>query len=387
IEVATWTDGPGVCPPGLPQVDLHTAEELAAAARGDEPFDADPPATCYFVHDGEYAADGVLLYLLRGGAPDAPRVFVGQTRDGVVIRSRAGTDPERPIADLVLSNLTLDLTGYDGGSGSFNTLSLYEDSRIRIDHVTFTGDCATGLRGAHLETNGTTDLVVDSCLIENYGHCGPEGHEDHGVYLANGSDLVFVNNWVRGNASRGFQLYTQGGEYGTLDGVVLERNRISGNGHGDYEDGIVINAYGTGTIEDVVIRHNLLDDNHYSGIRFAGGLMSGVVVQNNTFYRNGVASGADGRSELNVDDEGGGAGATFDRNLFVVEHHLINDCHGGADLGFHVGDNFVDGDPGSGGDGSCLGPQTTGDPHLTDPAGGDFVPLDPVAATYGAWAP
>jgi len=40
-------------------------------------------------------------------------------------------------------------------------------ARIEIDHVTFTGDCATGLKGGHIETNGTDGLLVNNKLINN----------------------------------------------------------------------------------------------------------------------------------------------------------------------------------------------------------------------------
>jgi len=83
-------------------------------------------------------------------------------------------------------------------------------------------------------------------------------------------------------------MYTQGGEYGTLDKVLIERNRITENGHADYEDGIVINGSGTGPISHVTIERNILDHNRYSGIRFAGGAQSDIVITKNTFAANGA---------------------------------------------------------------------------------------------------
>src|SRR5689334_10936472 len=65
-DVGTWSDAPGACPPGLPQVDLSTSAELASASRGEDAYSNDAPATCYLLHDGTYEGDGVLLYFTKG---------------------------------------------------------------------------------------------------------------------------------------------------------------------------------------------------------------------------------------------------------------------------------------------------------------------------------
>ena len=255
LAIGEWTDGPGVCPSGTTKVDITTQSQLASAARGESPYDSDPPATCYFIHNGTYATTGVVLYVLKGGvAGAAPRAFVGESRAGVVIHGRGNVADG--VSDVLVTNLTFDLTGYTQ-SGAFNTLNLGNGNDVTVDHVTFTGDCATGLQGGHIETNGTSNVLVDSCLIEKFGQCagtGGTGHEDHGVYLASGSHIVLRNNVIRLNSSRGVQMYTQMGQYGTLDAVTLERNRIYQNGHRDYEDGVVINSSGTGPITHVTIR-------------------------------------------------------------------------------------------------------------------------------------
>jgi hypothetical protein len=323
--------------------------------------------------------------MTKGGVPGgAHRYFVGQSRAGVVIHGRAAIDDG--IGDITVQNLTFDLTGYSE-SKSFNTLTLGTGKNITVDHVTFTGDCATGLQGGHIETNGTDSLLVECCLLEKFGNCGGGGHLDHGVYLAGGSNLVFRNNVIRQNSSRGIQMYTQGGQYGTLDKVLIERNRITENGHADYEDGIVINGSGTGSITNVTIQRNILDHNYYSGIRFAGGAESGIVITRNTFAANGAGSSSPSRSEINIDAMGGAAGTAISANLFDVGNVLINECYDAVALKFGFGDNFVHGAVPSGTKGDCVAKQTLGDPQLVNPAQGDFHPGNPAAAAYGAYSP
>jgi Right handed beta helix region len=383
-DVGVWQDGPGQCPGGMPKKDITTSAELASASRGDDAYQGDAPATCYFVHDGSYSQDPVIFYALKGGEPGgARRVFVGESRDGVVIHGR-GTI-EDGTSDVTVSNMTFDLTGYQD-SGAFNTMTLGDGKNITIDHVTFTGDCMTGLQGGHIETNKTEGVLVEACLIEKFGHCNGGGHEDHGVYLGAGKGITLRNNVIRGNSSRGIQMYTQGGEYGTLDGITVENNLIDSNGHADYEDGIVINSYGTGPITNVTIQRNILLKNYYSGIRFAGGTESGVV-RDNTFVQNGAGSTSASRSEINVDASGGNANTGIDGNIFDVGNLLINDCYVGASHGFTLGGDFVHGATPSGAKSNCVGTEHLGDPMFADPAGGDYHPTNPAAKAYGAYAP
>jgi hypothetical protein len=385
VTIGEWTDAPGTCPAGVPQVDIHTASELADASRGEGAYAADAPNTCYLIHDGDYTQSGVLVYITKGGVPGgAHRVFVGESRAGVVVHGRASIDDG--VGDVTIANLTFDLTGYSQ-TGSFNTLSLGNGQNITVDHVTFTGDCATGLKGGHIETNGTAGVLVEACLIEKFGNCGGGGHEDHGVYLASGHDIVFRNNVIRQNSSRGIQLYTQGGEYGTLDHITIERNRISQNGHADYEDGIVINGSATGTITNVTVQRNIFDRNYYSGIRFAGEATSAIVVTRNTFDANGAGSSSASRSEINIDDVGEAVGATIEKSIFQVGNVLINDCYDAASMGFGLSGNFVNGSVPSGAAGNCVSMVTMGDPQFADAAKGDYHPQSPAAAAFGAYAP
>jgi hypothetical protein len=384
--IATWTDSPGACPDGMPKVVIQTADELASAARGEDAYANDAPATCYFLENGDYTQSGVVFYVLKGGEPGGTRrLFIGESRQGVVIHGRGNV--EDGVSDVTMANLTFDLTGYSA-SGAFNTLNLSNGRNISVDHVTFTGDCNTGLMGGHIETNGTTNVLVDSCLIEKFGHCGGGGHEDHGIYLASGSHITIRNSVVSGNSSRGIQMYTASGAYGTLDTVVVERSRITGNGHADYEDGVVINAAGTGTIKNVTLSRDIFDHNYYSGIRFVGGVESGVLVDHSTFDSNGAGSTSASRSEINIDSAGGGAGTTTKALLFNVGNLLINDCYDAASLGFGIGVSFVHGAVPAGAAGNCVAAgQITGDPSFANAAAGDYHPGNAAASAFGAYAP
>jgi len=376
--IAEWTDGPGVCPSGMPQQTIATAAELEAAARGDDPFAEDAAGTCYLIADGTYASSSnVLLWVTDGGTASTPRYFVGESRDGVIINARATVEADH----VVIRNLTFDLTGY-AQSGTFNTVSVEGATNTTLDHVTLTGDCHTGSTGGHVELNDTVGTVIDSCVIENFGDCGPDGHLDHGVGIAAAQNAAVRNSIIRGNASRGIQLNTQQGDYGTIDGVVIENNRIYQNGHADYEDGIAINGEDSGTIANVTIRHNLIYDNYYSGLRFVGAALSGIVVEQNTFHDNGSGSSSANRSEVNLDADGSGAGTTITGNILAVGYQLLNDCYSSASAGFAIEDNIVFG---AGSTGACISGSTEADPQFEDAANGDYHPNSAAVVGYGAY--
>jgi hypothetical protein len=390
-DIGTWIDAPGACPSGMTKIDLTTESDLENATRGEGNHASDPASVCYFIHNGTYVQSGstIPMFIKKGGA-DAThrRVFVGESRTGVIVKGRATIGTEDAIISHVqISNLTFDLTGFSQ-SGSFNTLSLVENSTdLRIDHVTFTGDCKTGANGGHVEVDHSTDVIVEECIIEKFGRCGPNGHQDHGVYLAVGNNLTIRNNDIRGNASRGIQFNTEGGDFGTLDNIVIERNRIHDNGHSDYEDGIVMNATGTGTISNVTIQRNLIYGNYYSGIREAGDVFKSVVIRNNTFYANGTASSGSGRSELNLDDEGSGAATSVTRNIIVAANRILNNCYDSQPRGYALTDNIVQGTAPSGTAGNCISGSTSADPVFSDAATGNFHTQNAAVSGYGAYAP
>lgn len=376
ISIGEWTDSPGTCPSGSTRVDITTVQQMEDASRGDAHADG----TCFFVHDGTYTQRGgtLPLYSMVAGTAGHPVVWVGESRGGVIIHGRATFEA----AHVSISNMTFDLTGY-AQTGAFNTITVLADD-ITISHVTLTGDCMTGLQGGHIEVDeGHGPVTIDSCLVERFGQCHavrPIGRLDHGIYLAAGHDITITNNVVRGNSSRGIQLNTQDGVFGTLTHVIITNNRIYENGHADYEDGMVLNgnmAGGTtGTIDDVVVRHNLFYRNYYSGIRFSGNVTMNVIVSQNTFFHDGMASSGAGRSEINLDT--GTPGLSVTANIFVPVRTVLNACAAGTTL---TG-NVAMGDAA----GSCISSTVSADPMFTNAASDDYTTTNPAVASYGAYA-
>lgn len=385
-DIGTWTDAPGQCPAGTTQVDITQLSELEGATRGEGRYASDPPGVCYLVHDGTYQQSGGTLpmYIQKGGV-DAThqRVFVGQSRGGVVVRGRATVDAG--VSHVRISNLTFDLTGFSQ-SGSFNTVTLLAGNDLVVDHVTFTGDCKTGANGGHVEVDGASGVLVEACIIEKFGRCGPDGHQDHGVYLASGKDITLRDNDIRGNASRGIQFNTEGGNFGTLDGVTIERNRVHDNGHADYEDGIVMNATGTGKISNVVVQNNLIYANYYSGLRESGAVFESISIRDNTFFHDGAASSGAGRSELNLDSAGSGASTVVTRNVIVAASAFLNDCYDSKARNYVLEDNVVQGSA-PGGSGDCVSGSVTVNPMFADASAGDFHANAAAVSGYGAYAP
>ena len=367
---------PGTCPAGTTRVDIGSVSALQDASRGERAYADDPPNTCYFIANGTYSSGLTLpMYFLKGGSAPGARYFVGATRQGVVIRGRSTV--EGGIGNLVITNLTFDMTGYDQG-GSYSTLTIGAASNITVKDVTFTGDCVAGKNGGHIESDGVDGLTVDSVLVEKFGRCGTfSGHQDHGIYISYGSNITIRNSIIRGNSSRGIQMYTAGAP---ITGVTIQGNWIYQNGHADYEDGIVIS--GDTAITNLLIERNLIYKNYYSGIRFVGSPMSGVSIVQNTFDSNGAGSTSSSRSEVNLDASGSGAGTTFWRNIFNAGNRLINNCYDSAGRGFSINDNVLNGS----GAGNCVGTVIQANPQFVDAANGDYHTQNPDVRAYGAYA-
>ncbi|HEX4404385.1 MAG TPA: right-handed parallel beta-helix repeat-containing protein [Polyangia bacterium] len=360
--------------------------DLADATRGAGAHASDPANTCYLIHDGSYVQSGATLpfYVRQGGvSATARRLFIGQSRAGVVIQGRGTIDTG--ISHVLVSNMTFTLTGYSQ-SGSFNTFTVLDGTDVVLDHMTFTGDCATGSTGGAVEVDGTTGFVLQSSLVEKFGHCASGGHLDHGVYISSGNGIAISNNEIRLNSSRGIQLNTEDGSFGTIDNVTITGNRIHGNGHADYEDGIVLNGGGAGTIAHVTIQNNLIYGNYYSGIRVVDVAYATIVISQNTLSGNGVAAAGPGKSEMNIDSFGCGANTNVTRNIISAGYQVLNDCYDALSRKYALVGNVVQGAAPTGEAGNCISQSVVAAPMFVNAVAADFHTQNAAVAAYGAYA-
>jgi len=160
---------------------------------------------------------------------------------------------------------------------------------------------------------------------------------------------------------------------------------IHDNGHADYEDGIVLNGSGSGTVGNVTLEHNLTYANYYSGIRTVDTAYTNVLVRKNTFYRNGLLSSAAGRGEIVLDDSSAGQNETFTSNILFAGFQVINSCPAATGSNYRFTDNVVHGTVPSGA--SCMTGNVVLDPSFLDPGSADFHTSNLAAAAYGAYAP
>jgi hypothetical protein len=281
--------------------------------------------------------------------------------------------------------MTFTLTGYSQ-SGSFNTLTVLDGTDVVVDHMTFTGDCATGSTGGAVEIDGTTNFVLQSSLVEKFGHCASGGHLDHGVYISSGNGIVISNNDIRLNSSRGIQLNTEDGSFGTISNVTITGNRIHDNGHADYEDGIVLNGGGTGSIANVAINHNLIYGNYYSGIRVVDVAYATIVISQNTLFANGAAAASPGKSEMNVDSSGCGANTSVSRNIISAGYQVLNDCYDALSRNYTLFGNVVQGTAPTGAAGNCITQSVVQAPMFVNPTAADFHSQNAAFVAYGAYS-
>jgi hypothetical protein len=145
-------------------------------------------------------------------------------------------------------------------------------------------------------------------------------------------------------------------------------------------------ATDTGIISNVVIVHNLVYANYYSGLREVGDAFSAILIRNNTFYMNGGLSTASGRSEVNLDDTGSGASTSINRNILIAANWVLNDCYDSLPRGYGLSDNLVQGAVPTGSAGNCIFASTSADPMFASATTADFHPQSSAAVTYGAYS-
>jgi hypothetical protein len=122
----------------------------------------------------------------------------------------------------------------------------------------------------------------------------------------------------------------------------------------------------------------------YVSVSSAKGALLGEF---STFEGNGVGSSAQGRSEINLDDQGAGTGASIRKNIFAIGNTLINNCYDVTSLMFGISDNVVFGATPSGAKGNCISGSQNLDPQFANLAVADYRPGNAATKPYGAYAP
>jgi hypothetical protein len=206
-------------------------------------------------------------------------------------------------------------------------------SHIVIEGFTVTGAARAGIaaldcdhitvRRNRTDQNGRWGVFTGFCddlLIES-NETSRSGTE-HGIYASNSADRPVIRNNVSwGNARCGIHLNGDvnfGGD-GVISDAVVEGNVIYDNGR---DGGSGINGDG---LVDAVIRNNVIDGNHASGISLymidGGEPSTGNLVINNT-----IRMASDGRWAINIQD--GSTGNTLRNNILL---HL-NASRGAIDI-------------------------------------------------------
>lgn len=260
------------------------------------------PGDTVIVHAGTYTG----FLVTRSGTEAAPIAFVA---DGAVAIDGAAT------ADR-------DAVHVEGASwvrieGLTVTKAVRAGiSAIECDHIT--------IRHNKLDLNGKWGVFsafCDDIVIEN--NESSRAGEQHGIYASNSADRpVIRGNLLWGNAQCGIHMngdISQGGD-GVISGGLVENNVIRDNGRAGCSG---INGDG---ITNTVIRNNVLDGNHASGISLyqidGGAPSTGNLVINNT-----IRMASDARWAINIQD---GSAANILRNNILLDaapgHGAIDIC-------------------------------------------------------------
>jgi len=363
---------------------LSTVPQLMAASRGEGVYATLPPGTTFLIKNGIYKTPPHLqavIWVKKGGTPEAKRRFIGESRDGVMIHGRGTISADH----VEFSEMTFDLRGFTPEEGrSFDTMTISGSKDVRIHHVTFTGDGSKGKMGGHIGVSYSadkripTDILIEDCLIEGFGRRSlPEGKLDHGVYLSEVNGAVIRNCEIRKNSGRGIQLYAHTDTPDLLTDIVIEKNLIHDNGVEAYTEGIVIGSVAsrrTDVIGAVRISNNIIYHNAFSGIRLNASSCAGLIIRNNTFWHNSKrhARGA----EIFIDTGSQAVPLRIEKNVFSTLKPALKADRTLKEL--TQKDNLVEGNPGR------LTQAITGKKILSDPEHGDFSVVLPAYSSWGA---
>lgn len=384
---------------GYTVVELDTVAKLRAASHGEAPYDTDDPDTAYLIKNGtyNYGTSPVLDTWVNGLSAARKRYFIGETRHGVILTGKVIIESD----NIVLQNFKMDMSAYDQG-GTYSSLTVLAAANPELRDLTLHSAWPYGAKqGGGIEVTSSlptlpTNLVVDNCLVEGFGGSGTgNGSMDHGIYIGAVDGMTVTNTIIRNNCSRGIQVYTSGGDYGTISDVTVRNCWIYGNGthvtNPDYvyRDNVLISDQATGgSISNVLIEECFIWDGYYSGYRTAGAEETSIVVRNCTFHDNGLRIGIDGYdgdpSEINFDSTGCGADTLIERCIFDVGVTMTNlPGDNPATRGFSIDDNVVNGSvPGTP---AWVTNVVVEDPQFVDADGNNFHTQNPDVAAYGVY--
>ncbi|MDB4961808.1 MAG: hypothetical protein JWP01_1807 [Myxococcales bacterium] len=193
---------------------------------------------------------------------------------------------------------------------------------IQIEGLTVTGATRAGIsaldchhitvRGNRVDANGRWGVFSSHCddFVVERNEVSRSGTE-HGVYASNSADRpVIRDNRIWGNGMCGVHMNGDinfGGD-GVISNAIVEGNVILDNGR---RGGSAINADG---VADSLIRNNVLDGNHASGISLYR-IDGGAASTGNRIINNTVRMASDARWAVNIQD--GSSGNVMRNNILI----------------------------------------------------------------------
>lgn len=249
------------------------------------------PGDTVIVHAGTYLGFKVSTHATAA----APITFKA---DGIVNINGAATTDRDAIHVEGSSYVTIDgFTVTGAGRAGISAL----DS----DHITVRNNRVDANTRWGVFSSFCDDFVVEHNRISNSG-------SEHGVYASNSADRPIIRfNEIWGNGMCGVHLngdISYGGD-GVISGAIVEGNIIHDNG---LKGGSGINGDG---VQSAMIRNNVLDNNHASGISLYQ-IDGGQPSSNNTIVNNTIRMASNARSGINIQD---GATGNAIRNNIVID--------------------------------------------------------------------
>jgi len=285
------------------------------------------PGTNVVVEPGTYTdyETGWGLHLGSSGTASKPIVLQSQVRGAAIIDGQNASD--RP-AGIYITGAYNIVDGFEikhggGKPGSDQTgLSIYggigeQILNCEIDH----NGNINGGSGLYESENSSGNVFAG-----NYSHDNgaANGGLDHGLYLSGDNDVV-INNVCSRNTGTGLQI----AGYTTVSNMKVYNNVFAWNGY----NGIIIWT----NIAGVDIKNNILYANTNWGIHFVDANGTGVVIDKNLIYGNGLGD---------HDNPGQGVSVTWGTSI-SSDPHFANETQSGFDAhltpgspAIGAGDNF-----------------------------------------------